>query len=244
MWHVSRTHRVAIDWLLDRINLDQRFNSNMLTPNTDSQTNWQKDTSHVTNGIIFFVCSTLAISALLAAPRISACLASSPKRMAKRMQEQKGEKRSLQNRILHRWTCLHMFRQVPHPREVRLRREPHGYSKLQVDRLNYQGGLMQAQITIPIPTQRRVLKVGKEMLNCSSAQGNLCGNGKGSEVSEPVGRICHQHRETCGNWIPRMFRKSQNSRRFRRIHTQMSNLATSFPCITRLWITWRKSSRS
>ena len=32
---------------------------------------------------------------------------------------------------------------------------------------------MQAQIRIPIPTQRRVLKDGKEMLNCSSAQGNL-----------------------------------------------------------------------
>ena len=32
---------------------------------------------------------------------------------------------------------------------------------------------MQAQIKIPIPTQRRVLKVGKEMLNCSSPQGNL-----------------------------------------------------------------------
>ena len=32
---------------------------------------------------------------------------------------------------------------------------------------------MQAQIKIPIPTQRRVLKVGKEMVNCSSARGNL-----------------------------------------------------------------------
>ena len=32
------------------------------------------------------------------------------------------------------------------------------------------GGFMQTQIKIPIPTQRRVLKDGKEMLNCSSAQ--------------------------------------------------------------------------
>ena len=57
---------------------------------------------------------------------------------------------------------------------------------------------MQAQIKIPIPTQRRVLKDGKGMLNCSSAQGNLW-NGQGSEVSESAGKICHKHRETCGS---------------------------------------------
>ena len=48
-----------------------------------------------------------------------------------------------------------------------------GHSKLQVDRLDYQGDLVQAQIKNPIPTQRRVLKYGKGMLNCSKAQGNL-----------------------------------------------------------------------
>ena len=46
-------------------------------------------------------------------------------------------------------------------------------SKLQVECLDYKGGLMQAHIKIPIPTQRRVLKDGKGMLNCSLAQGNL-----------------------------------------------------------------------
>ena len=51
--------------------------------------------------------------------------------------------------------------------------KPGDTQKLQVDRLDYQGGLMQAQIKFPSPTQRRVLKDGKEMLNCSSAQGNL-----------------------------------------------------------------------
>ena len=54
---------------------------------------------------------------------------------------------------------------------VRLRREAQGYSKLQVDRLDYQGGLMQTQIKIPIPTLCRLLEVAQEMLNCSSAQG-------------------------------------------------------------------------
>ena len=32
MRHVSRTHRVALDWLFDRINLDPKSKSNMLTP--------------------------------------------------------------------------------------------------------------------------------------------------------------------------------------------------------------------
>ena len=39
MRHVSRTHRVALDWLLDRINLDSKKDkSSILTPKTNSQT--------------------------------------------------------------------------------------------------------------------------------------------------------------------------------------------------------------
>ena len=39
MRHVSRTHRVALDWLFDRVNLDHpKFESSMLTPRTNSQT--------------------------------------------------------------------------------------------------------------------------------------------------------------------------------------------------------------
>ena len=38
--------------------------SNTLTPETNSQTYWPKEISHVMNGIIFCVCSTLAISIL------------------------------------------------------------------------------------------------------------------------------------------------------------------------------------
>ena len=41
--HVSRTHRVALDWLFDRLNLYPRSKSNMLTPKTNSQTvYWRK----------------------------------------------------------------------------------------------------------------------------------------------------------------------------------------------------------
>ena len=38
MRHVSRTHRVALDWLFDRINLDPKSKSNTLTAKTNSQT--------------------------------------------------------------------------------------------------------------------------------------------------------------------------------------------------------------
>ena len=34
MRHVSRTHRVALDWLFDRINLDSKSKSNTWTPKT------------------------------------------------------------------------------------------------------------------------------------------------------------------------------------------------------------------
>ena len=38
--------------------------SNTLTPKTNSQTYWERETSHVMNGIIFCLCLTLAISVL------------------------------------------------------------------------------------------------------------------------------------------------------------------------------------
>ena len=50
----------------------QKFKSVALTPNTNSQTCWLKGSSLVMSGTIFFICSISAISAPLAAPRISA----------------------------------------------------------------------------------------------------------------------------------------------------------------------------
>ena len=52
-----------------------KFKSVTLTPNTNSQTCWLKGVSRVMSGIIFFICWISAISAPLAAPRISAWLA-------------------------------------------------------------------------------------------------------------------------------------------------------------------------
>ena len=64
MRHVSRTHRVALDWLFGRNNLDLKTKSNTLTPKTNSQTSQPKGISHVMSGIIFCVCLTFAISVL------------------------------------------------------------------------------------------------------------------------------------------------------------------------------------
>ena len=61
MRHVSRTHRVALDWLFDRINLETKIQIKYIDT-TNSQTYCKREISHVMNGIIFCVCSTSAIS--------------------------------------------------------------------------------------------------------------------------------------------------------------------------------------
>ena len=68
--HVSRTHRVTLDWLF-KINLDSKIQIRYI--DTKHQLVDQGVISHVTNGIIFYICSTSAISDLLAALRILSC---------------------------------------------------------------------------------------------------------------------------------------------------------------------------
>ena len=70
MRHVSRTHRVALDWLFDRNQiLTLRSKLNMLTPETNSLTFGPRTLSLLTNGTIFSVCFEYcdAIRCLLAA---------------------------------------------------------------------------------------------------------------------------------------------------------------------------------
>ena len=62
MRHVSRTHRVALDWLFDRIPKIQI--EYIDTKNRLADMLIKGQISHVTNGIIFCVCLTLAISVL------------------------------------------------------------------------------------------------------------------------------------------------------------------------------------
>ena len=63
--HVSRTHRVALDWLFDRINLDPKIQIKYIDTKKPTRRHLdQREISHVMNGIIFCVCLTLAISVL------------------------------------------------------------------------------------------------------------------------------------------------------------------------------------
>ena len=73
MRHVSRTHSVALDWLFDRINIDSKNQIRYIdTKHQLADIFDQNVISHVTNGILFFICSTSAISAPLAVLRIPA----------------------------------------------------------------------------------------------------------------------------------------------------------------------------
>ena len=65
MRHVSRTHRVALDWLFDRINLDPKIQIKYVyTKHLTRRHIDKREVSHVMIGIIFCVCSTSAISVL------------------------------------------------------------------------------------------------------------------------------------------------------------------------------------
>ena len=68
MRHVSRTHRVALDWLFDRIFWIEKLKSNTSTPKNNSQTPQPKEISHLMSGIICCACSISAISVLQLAP--------------------------------------------------------------------------------------------------------------------------------------------------------------------------------
>ena len=64
MRHVSRTHRVALDWLFDRINLDSKIQIKYIDTKNQLADILTKGNSRVMSGIICCACSILAISVL------------------------------------------------------------------------------------------------------------------------------------------------------------------------------------
>ena len=63
MRHVYRTHRVALDWLFDRINLDPKIEIKYInTKNPTCRHSNQRKNSHVMNWIICCICSISVIS--------------------------------------------------------------------------------------------------------------------------------------------------------------------------------------
>ena len=91
MRHVSRTHRVALDWLFDRMNLDPKIEIRYIDTKHQLADILTKKISHVMSGTILLICSIAAFSAPLAAPRISALISCCT--MAKRIQERTEEER-------------------------------------------------------------------------------------------------------------------------------------------------------
>ena len=86
--HVSRTHRVAVDWLWDRINLDFRYiDTKHQFADILTKGNFKRDERN--NLLYLFNISHFSSSCCAKSSSLMSC----PKTMAKRMQEQKGEER-------------------------------------------------------------------------------------------------------------------------------------------------------
>ena len=62
MRHVSRTHRVALDWLFDRINLDSKIQIKYIDTKNQLADILTKEVSRVMSGIICCACSISVIS--------------------------------------------------------------------------------------------------------------------------------------------------------------------------------------
>ena len=94
MRHVLRTHRVALDWLFDRINLDSKIQiryidtkhqlADILTKGNFTRDEWN-------NLLHSFNISHFSSTRCAKKSSLISC----PETMAKRMQEQKGEERSV-----------------------------------------------------------------------------------------------------------------------------------------------------
>ena len=94
MRHVSRTHRVALDWLFDRFNLDSKIQIRYITTKHQladilSKGNFTRDDWN--NLLHLFNISHFSSTCCAQNSSLISCT----KTMAKRMQEQKGEERSV-----------------------------------------------------------------------------------------------------------------------------------------------------
>ena len=116
--HVARTHRVALDWLFVRINLDPKKNqiryidtknqlADMLAKGNFTRDEWEQSSSYVSTSHFSSICCTKNFSLI------------SCSTMAKRIQDQKEEERVVSK---SRPAAMNLFlsRQVLPPHRVRL----------------------------------------------------------------------------------------------------------------------------
>ena len=109
MRHVSRTQRVALDWLIDRVNLEPQIQLKLCWYQKPTRRRAdQRGVSRVMSGIIFFVCSTLRIFRCpLAAIRVP-CQREDKKRLpvkVHRWQKQSQCIRQWRSRDPGTWCC-------------------------------------------------------------------------------------------------------------------------------------------
>ena len=221
MRQVSRTHRVALDWLFDRSNPDSKIQIRYI------------DTKHqnVTNGTIILICSTSAISALSAVPRILAWWAAS-KGWRKGCKNKKKENRvvaksrpTVMNLALSVSTSSSSVNSPIASRSLGILRAPSR-------QIGFSGrpGVSENPNSNPDAASSSQGWQRDALLDIST--------GRHVAADKDQKYLNHQdknrHRGTCSTWIPRISRKSSNSIRFRRFGTRKSNLATSFLYITTL----------
>ena len=117
MRHVSRAHRVVLDWLFDRINLDSKIQiryidnthqvADILTKGNFTRGEWNN---------LLHLCNIGHFSSTCCAKNSS--LISCSKTMAKREQEHEEEERILAKSGPTAINLCQLFRQVPHPRKI------------------------------------------------------------------------------------------------------------------------------
>ena len=229
MRHVSRTHRVALDLLFDRINLDSKIQVRYIDTKHQiadilTKGNFTRDESN--NLLHLFNISHF--SSLCCAKNFR--LVSSTKRMAKRMQEHK--KRKLD--------CGEIQANGDEPGRFSLykcficeaSRSP-GILKAPSRKIGLSGrlGVSASQNSNPDAASSSQGWQRDALLDIST--GRLVASDKDQKYLNHQEK--NKHRGTCRSWIPRISRKSSNSRRIRRFGTRKSKLATSFPYITLCW---------
>ena len=199
MRHVSRTHRVALDWLFDRINLDPKIQiryidtkhqiADMLTNGNFTRDEWN-NLLHLFNISHF--------SSLCCAKNFS--LICCTKRLPKRMQEQKED-----NRIVakSRPTAMNLAVSVSTSslsvNSPTASRSPE-ILKASSRQIGFSGRhVVSANSNF---LSRRSVEFSRMAMGCFAGHKHreTCSSRQASEVSESSGGINYKHRGTCSIW--------------------------------------------
>ena len=147
--HVSRTHRIVLDWLFDRINLDSKIQNRHIDTKhqlADTLTNGKFTSDEWNNLLHLFNISHFSSTCSTKNSSLISC----PKTMAKRMQEQKrGRSVAKLNS-----TAMNLSSHVP--KSSASAKSPIASKSLGI--LTATGNLKAGGEEIQNPTQRRVLK--------------------------------------------------------------------------------------